>query len=224
MKCPNCSNEFDRNYCPSCGQKFLQTPYSFKDVVFWISDSFDFNRGFLITFYHLIVNPKRVINTYLNGNTTIYISPVKYFFLIIAAVFIITSLSKEQSLSGEEYLTYLISLVIVIYFWIVNIFLFRKSGLNTVEHLLIVIYESTEFILLIPMSLIISFALVGLGIVSEGAMNIILAFSWTGLILIYHIWFSVRVFTGKSFIIILKSLLTFLVAFVLTGFVLSQLG
>ncbi|MFN5548634.1 MAG: DUF3667 domain-containing protein [Bacteroidota bacterium] len=226
QSCPNCSKVFDGNYCTNCGQKYLITPYSFRNVLLWLTDVFDFNRGFFITLYHLVVKPSYVVSTYLRGNTKVYVSPFKYFLLVLTILILVGSLSSG-SLGlepSEEYQTYFAFFLFVIFFWLVNLLFFRNYGFNPVESLLTVIYESTEFILLIPLCLIISRIFFETGLVTEKAKNLLLVFTYGTLILVYHLWFTINIFKGNNFIVFLKALLTFFLAFTLLGFIAAQLG
>ena len=78
--------------------------------------------------------------------------------------------------------------------------------------------------MLIPLSLIISTLLVETGLVTEEGKDMLLMSTYSGLILGYHLWFMIKVFKGNNFVVSLKALLTFFLAFILLGFFAAQLS
>ena len=215
--CPSCLSAYEGNYCSNCGQKYLQTPYSIKNIIVWLTEAFDFNQVFFLTSYHLITRPKFVISKYLSGSTRIYVSPVKYFLLVCTILFLLGALldaipgNFQMMIPGDAYETYLVFFITGIFLWPANWLLFAKSGFSIVEHLLIVLYQITGLFLMIPLAWPIWYAEVKFGAVKEEAAMVL---SWFPLILIYNAWFYVSVFKGNKFGIFLKSMLIFFLAIV----------
>lgn len=68
--CKNCDTEFEGNYCFNCSQaaaanerlRFTNTIEDFFD------NTFNLHKGFFFTFWKLIINPREVLSSYIQGS------------------------------------------------------------------------------------------------------------------------------------------------------------
>lgn len=83
--CVNCEFESNSKHCPNCGQKLEIPRITLKGVVFeffarWIGFDNQFGR----TAYHMFVNPRKAIHSYLAGNRVKYLGPLGYLIVMTA--------------------------------------------------------------------------------------------------------------------------------------------
>lgn len=94
--CTICKKEYSSNYCPDCGQKKLSGKVTFKTFINDIFDNiFAFDKSLYTNIKHLILNPSKIINNYLEGYRGYNSSPGKLFVLasiLIAIGFSFTNL------------------------------------------------------------------------------------------------------------------------------------
>ncbi|MFZ4478037.1 MAG: DUF3667 domain-containing protein, partial [Saprospiraceae bacterium] len=99
MICKNCTQEFEGNYCPECGQKAstkrFTTRFLLKDVV---KKEFPIDKGVLYTTRRLITAPGPMVREYLDGKRVNYTKPFQYLLLIVAISLLI--FSKQQFEQG----------------------------------------------------------------------------------------------------------------------------
>jgi hypothetical protein len=104
MKCKNCDNDFNGNYCNVCGQKVLDR-LTFKSI--WnliVDDVFEVNKGLLYTVKQLWINPGKTSLDFISGRTKNYYSPLKYLIFWTAVYLIFLSLfnSDREVLSIKD--------------------------------------------------------------------------------------------------------------------------
>jgi hypothetical protein len=86
--CKNCNAPLSGLYCPSCGQhtdgnKRLNWSFVANDFV---NNILNFERGFLGTYWALLIRPGVVVREYLGGKRKKYLSPPRYFAIILVLV------------------------------------------------------------------------------------------------------------------------------------------
>lgn len=157
MICISCGKEHNENYCSNCGEKSYNSPISF---VTFIKDSFslitNMDKGFLFNIKALLINPKKLIYSYINGKRKGIFNPISFLFINITIYLIVANFLKVPKTTNHSdiYLTndsikpvtYQIGVFIrtyLKYFWIFSIvplaislkLFFRKY--NFMEHLAI---------------------------------------------------------------------------------------
>ena len=98
--CRTCSEEFQGNYCPRCGQSYKIGRYSFKNALLLFLDVWGMgNRGMFRTLRDLILRPGYMIRDYISGMQMAYFPPFKLLFLLTALTLIVES---GVNLKGEN--------------------------------------------------------------------------------------------------------------------------
>jgi hypothetical protein len=163
IACKNCETNFEGNYCPNCGQKFIERRFNMKDSLVWLFNSiFNLDRGFFHTSIQLIKQPGEVISKVLNGVTVRYTHPFRLLFIwatistLLVVVFGVydqtTDLVQDPNLTEEQirvqtqmkelmkkYLSFIIMLIVPMVSFFSWLF-YRKLQLNYAEHLVINAY------------------------------------------------------------------------------------
>ena len=99
--CHTCSQEFQGNYCPRCGQSAQIGRYSFKKALLLFLDVWGLgNRGMFHTLRDLILRPGYMIRDYLSGMQMAYFPPFKLFFLLTTLSLLVES---GMNLKGIDY-------------------------------------------------------------------------------------------------------------------------
>jgi hypothetical protein len=169
MVCKNCTRPFEGLYCYHCGQpaatRRITTREILTDTLFSVVKV---NRGFLFTAKELSLRPGAAIRRYLAGQRVAYYAPHKYLFFIGAVTSFLTS--RYHSFSSEytsvdafggdthsflraffayadTYAT-LINIVTIPVFALFSFLLFRRSGYNYAEHLVLNTYITAQQLLL----------------------------------------------------------------------------
>ena len=167
MNCINCGVGVTSKICPNCGQTNPAKKINFKNMWFdFQSRIYGFDGMFPRTIRDLTIRPGIAAHEYIEGNRIKYYGPVGYFFLMITLVLLLLSLVevsfydlmiKSSTLteikenSGQEKFLKLFSEWIVnnmrIFSFLIIPFsaigsriIFRKSGLNLLEHSVLVFY------------------------------------------------------------------------------------
>ena len=160
-QCKNCGHEYEGNFCPNCGQKYIDKRYNLKDSIVWFFNSiFNLDHGFLYTTKELVVKPGHVIRSVLNGITINYTHPFRLLFIwatinTLAVIFFGTfdeqtaeitnsfeyseaqqKFQQEVNAYMKKYLNFVIMLNIP-FFSIFSGLLYRKRKFNFAEHLII---------------------------------------------------------------------------------------
>ncbi len=169
MVCKNCTHSFEGLYCYHCGQPAATSRITTREI---LTDALfsvvKVNRGFLFTARELSLRPGKAIRLYLAGQRVAYYAPHKYLFFIGAVTSFLTS--RYHSFSGEytsigalngdahaffnaffayadAYAT-LINIITIPVFALFSFLLFRRSGYNYAEHLVLNTYITSQQLLL----------------------------------------------------------------------------
>ncbi len=167
MNCINCGGEVVSNYCPDCGQpqppkkiKFLNLYHDFQSRIY------GFDGMFPRTLRDLSIRPGVVAGEYIKGNRVKYNGPVGYFFLMITVFLLLLSILEVsfydlmvktsqittiKENSGQEKFVKMFSdwitnnmrifsFLIIPFTTMASRFVFRKSGMNLLEHSVLVFY------------------------------------------------------------------------------------
>lgn len=96
--CLNCGQDFEGNFCPSCGQKANVGRLGWKSVMEKVFDVWDMEKGSLpTTLWHLLWRPGYMICDYLDGKRRHYYSPVMLVFILGVVDAIVESLVETPS-------------------------------------------------------------------------------------------------------------------------------
>jgi hypothetical protein len=173
---------------------------------------------FMRTFWHLWVNPGKVVSTFLNGNRRKYLGGIAYLLLMLSLVLIVfemvgvdaTTFYNELSsnVNGDEWSAErkqmqhninafanehlrLINFGLLPAFALMSMLFFRKAGLNFTEHLVFFAYVQAQPIW-INMVLGLLFELSDINL------------AWTSIWVSfgYAVWVSVSFFKGSNAIIV----------------------
>jgi len=154
MECQNCGNNFEENYCNICGQKIIKNRYTLKDVLVNATDLFfNLERGLIFTVKELSLRPGILITEYIAGKRVKYYNPFK-FLVIFIAVGTFFSLKIEElgaksriikiteSSTDTIFIFFtnywdILSLLLVPIFSIFSFLLFKRSGYNFTENLIL---------------------------------------------------------------------------------------
>lgn len=162
IKCKNCGNEFQGNYCNNCSQSSSVDRVSLKFILLEIQRTFiHFDGGFLYTTKKLFTNPGKTILSFLSGVRINHFRPFSFLFFIAGAYLIIINsthliLVKENVLgfSKNEAEQYIKDYFIQIQFFfifaysILSLILFHYRHLNFYEFIVMHTYLAGQRILI----------------------------------------------------------------------------
>lgn len=91
-KCPNCGNEFTKNYCNNCGQKFIKGNLTIRMVLSdFIQNVFLFDSTLYRTLIGLLISPGKLVTSYIEGKRKKYLQPFQFFLLFMTIDLLILS-------------------------------------------------------------------------------------------------------------------------------------
>ena len=183
MTCVNCGQEAPEKFCAHCGQRTNVKRITLKEgwLDFW-SRVYGFDGMFPRTLRDLTIRPGEAANKFIGGNRARYYGPVGYFFLMITIFLVMAGaldvdlrvyMTKDMPIeqpahgSGQEAFNKMIMdfvsnnmrifafLIIPFNALMARYFLFRKSGLNFLEHSVLPFYIMGHFYWLSILSLIV---------------------------------------------------------------------
>lgn len=181
MSCKNCGADLNGPYCSQCGQKRIDGRITVKDMISQLFLTLtNVERGFLYTTRQLFVAPGKAIREYLSGATRKYYHPLRFFFIWMGAVVIIglwlgfydaqnenmsqwnfgpqdpdTIARQKKIMEWTKKFLNIIPLFLIPFQSLISKRLFRKSGFNYAENLVIntFLYGQLALIGLIPLIL-----------------------------------------------------------------------
>ncbi|MBL7805611.1 MAG: DUF3667 domain-containing protein [Saprospiraceae bacterium] len=158
--CKNCEAPLDGKYCANCGQKAstrrIVTRDLFKDL---LKKLVPWDKGFFYTVRRLVTGPGIMVREYLDGKRVDYAKPLNFLFVVTAISLLV--FDKELFLQGmnqqtgqdfkenqqvQQLITWLFSHMSLVmtglipFLALVSKLLFRKSGENYAEHLVLNLY------------------------------------------------------------------------------------
>ena len=225
--CKNCNNPFNGNFCPECGQKFIDKRITLRHSLSHLFQSLtNIDRGLWATSWLMFRNPGKVIRDFIRGVTVPYFHPFRFvfFWLTLQVLFFVSTgfYEKIQKNVNDQMGTTpntspAMDSFMHIYYSYMNIFMllalpamafgswlvFRKKGYNYAEHLVIGAYMYGAISL---MSLILSpFMLISIEHFG------IAAFFTMPLTFIYQTYVYRSLFPQNWVILFFKSLFSFTV-------------
>ena len=222
IKCKNCGNQFEGNFCNQCGQKKSVKRFAFTNLSSeFIHGFFHFHKGLLFTIKELIIRPGSMISEYLEGKRVNYFNPFTYMLLvsIVGGFFHPYSGLLEHSdrfwLGTPEAIEFTrkhfsIRLLIAIpVYGTMSFIFFRKANYNFAEHLIINAYMIDQIALIFTAF----FILLKVYTFSSVGFNIILL-SLNAISVVYPLYLYMQTFKNdqvvwraiKSIIVLICSL------------------
>lgn len=173
-QCKNCEASLAGPFCSQCGQKALTERITLKYIIRSIIETLtNVERGFWYTLRALLTRPGIVAREYLEGRRKRYYHPVRYLFIIVTVVTVITLVSgvydlqqseilqlqndamglqpdekavaRQQKIQEEikKYLN-LVAIITLPFIGLVGYWFFRKRKYNYAEHLVMASFWSAE--------------------------------------------------------------------------------
>jgi Protein of unknown function (DUF3667). len=168
VKCKNCGNSVEANYCSHCGQSAkterIDLLYLFQSLIYGM---FHVDKGILHTIKILTLHPGKAIRGYLSGKRASLFKPFSYL-ITLAAIYVLCFLAfdlnsyhsnaysaqnAEIDALGSTIATWITNHLGIVQLMILPIsaffsfLLFKKSNYNYGENLVINIYVSAHVIL-----------------------------------------------------------------------------
>lgn len=165
MRCKNCDQVVDGNFCTHCGQKTKVDKINLPNFLNEVSETvFQVNRGLFYTIKELFVRPGHCIREYLSGKRKYHYKPIAYAFTLSAIYFLISKLTTGETFVSDfiegfsvyesedrsmERLTYLnwfaenyafTVLLLLPLYSLASYLAFLKSGFNYLEHFVLNAY------------------------------------------------------------------------------------
>jgi hypothetical protein len=169
--CPVCKQDFDTNYCPTCGQRKTSKKVSFNTFA---SDLFNniyaLDKSIFSNLKLLLTKPGLIINSYIDGYRNYYASPGKLFIvasLLVAITFKFTESSffavkvdvENSSIAGQFLFLFIFILLLS---WTSYLTYYLKWKKNFTEHVVITVYNTSLWtILFLPLVIIDRYLLSG---------------------------------------------------------------
>uniref|UniRef100_UPI004049B00F DUF3667 domain-containing protein n=1 Tax=Gelidibacter sp. TaxID=2018083 RepID=UPI004049B00F len=82
MNCKNCQTALsaESDFCYKCGGKVIRNRLTIRNLLnYFLETFFNYDNKFIQTIVNLIINPKEVIDGYINGTRKKYIEPLAFF-------------------------------------------------------------------------------------------------------------------------------------------------
>lgn len=177
--CKNCGHHFEGQFCPNCGQKYIDQRITLKESMNWALNSiFNLDRGFLFTTVKVLKHPGMVVKDILNGITIRYTHPFRFIFIwasisaligISLGTFQDTSaafneaigISEETVRNGQKFQAFLgnymsfVILSMIPFYSLSTKWLFKSKGLHYAEHLVMNAYAMSSSIFVgLPMTIL----------------------------------------------------------------------
>jgi hypothetical protein len=169
IKCINCGEDIQHNFCSHCGQRTSVKRITFREGWndFW-ARIYGFDGMFPRTLRDLTIRPGKAAQLFMEGNRARYYGPVGYFFLMITLFLLVLSLlginftdftssvgkygfiperGKNQEVAFQLLIQFVSDNIKVISFVIIPLqavgakyIFFRKSKYNFLEHMVLPFY------------------------------------------------------------------------------------
>jgi hypothetical protein len=249
MECKNCSAIIQGHYCHNCGQKTYTERFTVKQIWqdTWESLT-NLDKGFIKTIQMMVLKPGVMTEEFLQGKTRFYTKPVQYLLICIGIYIFAISLTggfesmglpdakgmyesmgveytKEQMAIQERNIQLMMDYFSLVYLLILPFFsmstylLFKKSGYNYAENLIIncYVYGTICFV-----SLLWLFLVFGIPGLKQYTMFISFASTCLILILLYK-----KIYRESWVSTMIKSILSFVIGYfvmILFAFLLVIIG
>lgn len=103
MRCLNCNNEFEGDYCPHCGQSAATRRFTIKNALTSTLEVWGMgNRSMPRTLWHLMTRPGNMIGDYLDGKRIPFFPPVKMLFVLCLFYALLSPVIERRETQGNE--------------------------------------------------------------------------------------------------------------------------
>ena len=109
QKCKNCQKIFEGEYCHNCGQRSIGNKrLQMREIINdFFDNTFNLHKGFLFTFWKLIIKPGSVAHAYINGQRKSFTNPTRYMVIALAfQTFIDYWFKTTEVIKNETYYTF----------------------------------------------------------------------------------------------------------------------
>lgn len=101
-ECENCGDYVEKKFCPSCGQKNIETRQTFPVLIgHFAEDLTHYDTAFWKSLKHLLFRPGRLTRIYLEGKRQQYVPPVKLYIFISFITFLIPAILPDFTNQNE---------------------------------------------------------------------------------------------------------------------------
>lgn len=222
--CKNCGNSIHVKYCTYCGQETIKHRLTLKELLGKFTEAITHaDTGVFTLIKHLAIKPADVAKEYIAGKRKKYYSPMKYLVLIVTVSALITLHYEKHQVPFEpvfavdsdiddvveweyfhhNYYKYMIFLSIPLAS-LITFLVFRRSGLNFSENLVLNTYLLSQVILLHTL-------LITPLLIYSSTFDDLIIFVYMILAVVYLIWGYAAFFKGRRLIILLQSIAAFLI-------------
>lgn len=182
--CINCDTEYSGDYCNVCGQRRKVERLTFRSA--WMDFQRMFiglDNKFFRTFKTIWISPGAVAKANIGGNRVKYVGPVSYFFIVLTLLILFGSVfgvdwsdfmrestslmapESERQANLQQQMTQKIfnnfrtfQFFIIPFMALSAKMLFRKSGFNYLEHMVLVFYVQAQMLFITILNLLIYIA------------------------------------------------------------------
>jgi len=232
MKCLNCYNLVEKEFCPNCGQKSSTHRFSLKYILDMaiLNEYSMFDKGFLFTLKELFTRPGHGIREYIQGRRISYSNAFSLLMLLIAVVYLLDGytglkLADITSKNGQDFansidelttnypkLIYLINIPLMA---ITSYIFFRKSKVNFVENIILNTYISSAIILFSLPFILLTIFYKDKSILSIIFIQLLPLITFCYTLCVYYQFFSEYKYKKRN--IIFRSLFAILISSILQG-------
>jgi len=102
MKCKNCDNLVNGNFCTHCGQNTKVDKLNLPNFLTEISDSvFQLNRGLFYTIKELFTRPEHTIREFIQGKRKEYFKPIAFVLTLSTVYFLVSQISDHPTIIDD---------------------------------------------------------------------------------------------------------------------------
>jgi hypothetical protein len=237
MNCKNCDQIVDGNFCTHCGQSTKVAKINFTNFLGEFSDSvFQVNKGLLYSMKALFVRPGDSIREYLTGKRKNHFKPIAYAFTLSTIYFLVTKFTGSNTFINDviagwssypgtiekaskplvilnwfaENYAYTVLILLPLYA-LASYLAFLKTGFNYLEHFVLNAYIIGQQAIFYALTSILNFV-IGY---NETLTLVTLLLSIFYAFIVFWQFFSKQ----NRVVIILRSILTYILYFVIISIV-----
>ena len=168
VTCLNCGNEYNGDFCPSCGQAAATGKFTWKSLILALLHALDFEHGILYIFRELWLRPRQLVFGYISGKRANVLSPIKFMLVSIAIITALHYLYNDEDLGLKTVMMNgveqninlwtttslsLFHLIVLPFYALITRLFFRKWNLSLPEHFVLNMFvlgqsNCVEFIVL----------------------------------------------------------------------------
>lgn len=222
--CKNCGNSIHVKYCTYCGQETIKHRLTLKELLAKFTEAITHaDTGVFALIKNLTTKPAHVSREYIEGKRKKYYSPMKYLVLIVTLSALITLHYEKHQIPFEptfaadsdidevvelqyfnhNYYKYMIFLSIPLAS-LITFLVFRRSGMNYSENLVLNTYLLSQVILLHTI-------LITPLLIYSSTFDDWIILLYMILAVGYLVWGYTTFFEGRRFIVFLQAVASFVI-------------